>query len=152
MRYSIYLSRTPWTEQDDDFLRNYYVQLSQRQMAVRLSRTKGEVQSRLEHLDLKLTEEQKALKKQAAAYKMREAICTEIFWTDQLNEFLSKHYAETLNSILANSLDVSVVAIQKQAGKLGLKKSDEYLNRLRKKIIPRLRYSHRTKKEVSDEK
>ena len=67
---NVYLKGTVWTEKEDDFLQLHYVQLPQREMAIRLARTKGEVQHRLEFLDLKLTDEQRLLKKQAAAYKM----------------------------------------------------------------------------------
>lgn len=150
MAENIYLSKTPWTEKDDDFLRLHYVQLPQREMAVRLARTKGEIQRRLEKLDLKLTDEQKRLKKQAAAYKMREYIDTEIFWDDENNLYLKEYFPVTMNRVLVAYFNVTPMAIATQAHKLGLKKSKAFLKNLRTNVIPRLRYSYRTKKEVKN--
>lgn len=146
MAENIYLSGTPWTEKDDDFLRLHYVQLSQREIAKRLSRKRTEIVTRLKKLDISLTDEQRMLKKQAAAYKMHEITEADLFWTDEKKEYLNQHYAELPNEVLAKHFGVSKCAISKIAYILNLKKSDSYLIHLKKEVIPRIRYSFRTKK------
>lgn len=141
MAENVFLKGTVWTEKDDDFLRTYYIQLSQRAMALRLARTKGEIQYRLKVLDLKLTSEQKILKKQAAGYKMCEQ--RELFWTEEKNAFLKENYPQIINEFLSKRLGVSIQAIIAQANKLGLKKSEVYMNKMMKEIIPAIRYCSR---------
>ena len=151
MADNVYLRGTIWTEKEDDFLCLHYIQLPQREIAKRLARTKGEVQSRLKILGLKLTEEQKAWKKEAAAIKMNEYRV--IFWTDEKNELFIKQYPDKFNDSLAKLFNTSVGAIITHAHELGVKKSDEFLRILRKEIIPKNRYSSRTKfrkKEVQN--
>lgn len=150
MAENIYLSGTPWTEKEDDFLRLHYVQLSQRNIAVRLARKRTEIVTRMKKLDLKLTDEQRMLKKQAAGYKMVEYNEIEIFWDDEKKEYLRNHYSEFLNKDLAKHFGTTECAVTHIACKMGLKKSEAYLIRLNKEVIPRLRYSFRTKKEVKN--
>jgi hypothetical protein len=102
----------------------------------------------LEKLDLKYTDEQRMLKKQAAGYKMSEY--REIVWTDERNEYLRENYSRFLNKALAKALNVSEVAITKQAYNLRLTKSEAYLADLKANVIPKIRYSFRSrKKEVN---
>ncbi len=150
MAENVYLKGTVWTEKEDDFLQLHYVQLPQREIAIRLARTKGEVQHRLQFLELKLTEVQRLLKKQAAAYKMVEQ--RHIFFTDEINQYLRNTYPDVLTIVISKYLGVSVQSVVSQASRLGLKKSETFMQHLKKTIIPKNRYSSRTKnrkKEVS---
>jgi hypothetical protein len=138
MQVSTHLSRTIWTETEDDFLRIHYVQLSQRDIAMRLSRTKGEIQHRLEFLDLKLTQEQKLLKKQAAAYKLLQfnEDNRQDLYTKAEIEYLKQNYANSSNRELALKLGRSIEAILKKAIDLGLKKSAVQILKVNQVIVP----------------
>ena len=146
MAENIYLSGAPWTEKEDDFLRLHYVQLPQREIAKRLARKRTEIVTRMKKLDIKLTDEQRMLKKQAAAYKMHELTELDSFWTDEKEEYLKENYQKHTNKDLAKHFGTTENAICRKASILGLKKSNEYLKHLKKEVIPRLRYSFRTKK------
>ena len=138
MQVSTYLSRTVWTESEDDFLRLHYVQLSQREMAIRLSRTKSEIEKRLQFLDLKLTAEQKALKKQAAGYKVAQfnEDNRQDLYSEQDIEYLKQNYANASNRELALKLGRSVEGILKKALDLDLKKSSTHIQKSYQFIIP----------------
>jgi hypothetical protein len=138
MQVSTYLSRTVWTEEEDEFLRLHYVQLSQRAMAIRLSRTKGEIQHRLEVLDLKLTTEQKAMKKQAAGFKLLQfnEDNRQDLYTEAEIEYLKQNYGNTSNRDLALKLGRNIESIIKKARDFGLKKSAVHIQKVYQVIIP----------------
>ncbi len=138
MQVSTYLSRTVWTEDEDEFLRLHYVQLSQRAMAMRLSRTKGEIQHRLEFLDLKLTTEEKALKKQSAGYKVAHfnEDNRQDLYSEENIEYLKQNYANASNRELALKLGRSIQAILKKAIELGLKKSAAQILKVNQVLVP----------------
>jgi hypothetical protein len=140
-----YLKGTVFTEKEDDFIRLHYVQLSQRAMALRLARTRTEIVTRMKHLDLKLTKEEFRLKKQAAGLKWRDSITQEQFWTQEKDSYLRDNYEKKLNKELAKELGITSIAISTRASRLGLRKSQSYLKRLRKDIIPKLRYCGKNK-------
>lgn len=135
---STYLTRTCWTEEEDRFIELHYVQLSQREMAIRLSRTKGNIQSRLKQLALQLTPEQKSLKKQAAINKLiefNELNPQDSYTAEELN-YLTHNYPNTHNRKIALALNRSEACIASKANKLGLKKTPEYIKNMYQVIIP----------------
>jgi hypothetical protein len=125
---SIYKSKTPWTEQDDDFLRNFYVQLSHTELAERLNRKIGEIKARIRNLELTLTPEQKKLKKQAAAIKMRQKLCRSL--SDTQIEYLKANYANRSNKELSTMLNCPVSTVAHKGMEYGLKKSEKYIQNL----------------------
>lgn len=137
-KVSTYLTRTCWTEEEDRFLELHYVQLSQREMAIRLSRTKGNVQSRLKQLAIELTTEQKALKKQAAINKLIEfnELNPQDSYTSEELQYLTQNYANTQNRKIAQVLNRSEDSIASKANRIGLQKSQAYIQRMHQVIIP----------------
>jgi hypothetical protein len=107
------------------------VQLSHGELAERLNRTPGSVKGRINRLQLKLTTEQKLLKKQAAMNKGR-AKCNRDFTESEI-EFLKQNHAHKSNAELSKLMGRSESSIAGKAFELCLKKSAQYIKVVRKK-------------------
>lgn len=135
-KVSTYLSKTVWTETDIEFLTNNYIQLSHSELAERLSRKVGEVKNKIRRLELKLTPEQKLLKKQAAAFKMHQNKGIDKSWSQEELAYLQEYYPNTETKNVAAALGRTITAIVSKASRLKIQKTPEFLANMYAVLIP----------------
>lgn len=70
-------------------------------------------------------------------------------WTDEERELLRRKYADTPTDELAAELGLDASRITSQAGRLGLRKSDEYMERIKPRKRERSRATWARKRGVN---
>lgn len=117
------MSRRPWTEEEDAFIREHYASMTAREIAESLGRTVPSVEDRLNKAGLR---------------KIAP-------WTEEERAFVTSRYASTPNKELARAVGRTVPAVSTFARALGLRKSAAYMAGAKERATAALRAASRSK-------
>lgn len=164
------MSRRPWTEEEEAFLREHYASMTAREIAERLGRTTPSVEKRLNKVGPRKiaswTEEERAvvaarqswtaaqlatvLNRSACSIRCARRVIlgprwSSAPWTEEQRALIISHYASTPNKELARAVGRTVSAVSTFAHALGLRKSAAYMAEAKERTTAALRAASRSK-------
>lgn len=142
------------TEEEQQFIRDYHLKLSMKDIAAKLNRSPTTIRrfKELEGIvtpkDIVTSFKSHLFTKEnySKLHKNRDVHV----WTEQEEDYLRKHYANTCTKLLSKELNQPEKKLSTKANELGLRKSIEYLEKKRKEFIPSENFKKHSYKKGSE--